>query len=185
MCHDPTEPRMQLLRDLLQACRAEFAESVRINAALDDKAQKTGALAGVFLAAGFAFLKPENVALLNTLGRWRAVAPLAASVLLLMICVAICLKVMWVSTMPAPPSVETLTKLIGNLAALPAAELTSQRLENDRRDTIGLWRLSLTSWVAKLRSKGRWLNAGQSCLALALGIITYLLIYLLHRGLWG
>lgn len=185
MCHDSTEPRMQLRRDLLQACRAEFAESVRINAALDDKAQKTGALAGVFLAAGFAFLKPENVTLLHTLGRWRAVAPLAAAVLLLMICVTICLRVMWVRVMPAPPSVETLTKLLENVAALPPAELTSQRLENDLRDTTGLWRLSLTSWVAKLRSKGRWLNAGQTCLALALGIITYLLIYLLYQGLWG
>ncbi|MGH9455182.1 MAG: hypothetical protein ACRD2O_14565 [Terriglobia bacterium] len=175
---------MQLLRDILQACRSEFAENARINAALDDKAQKTGALAGIFLAAGFAFLKPENVTLLNNSGRWQSLAPLAVAVLMLMICVVICLTVMWVRTMPATPAVESLMRSAESLLALPSGELTSQRLENDLRETIKIWQVSLESWLATVNSKGHWLNVGQTCLVIAMGSITYLLVYVLYRGVW-
>lgn len=44
-----------------QLAAETYKDNVRVAALLDDKAQKTGGLAGLFMAAAFGFLKPDSI----------------------------------------------------------------------------------------------------------------------------
>ena len=59
------------LKDTIKAAADTYKENGRVAALLDDKAQKAGGLAGVFLAAAFGFVKPaEGKALITSYGRF-------------------------------------------------------------------------------------------------------------------
>jgi hypothetical protein len=57
---DVLDFRRSVLQALVQTGSDNYKENARIAGVLDDKAQKTGAIAGAFLAAGLAFVKAEN-----------------------------------------------------------------------------------------------------------------------------
>jgi hypothetical protein len=102
--------RLEILKSLVEAGSERYKENVRINSLLEDKAQKTAGLAGVFLAAALAFIK------IDTLSAWpfnrlRILIPLGVAVVLLVCCIGFCLAVMWVRQIPGPPTFAALNQL--------------------------------------------------------------------------
>jgi hypothetical protein len=50
---------VEVIKDTVRLAEGRDAEAVQASARLDDKAQKTVTLAGLFLAAAFGFVKPD------------------------------------------------------------------------------------------------------------------------------
>lgn len=59
----PDDRRLEILADLLKTAERNFEAAAKHSATIDDKAQKTSALAGVLVA--FGFIKPEGLAALQ------------------------------------------------------------------------------------------------------------------------
>jgi hypothetical protein len=78
--------REGVLKDMLVLAAENYKEAMRIMGVLDGKAQKTGGVAGVFLAAGLAFLKPDTT--LGNLGGKAGLSLLALGIVLLLVSIA-------------------------------------------------------------------------------------------------
>src|SRR5437879_1327964 len=104
---DVSQFRFGVLQALVEVAGENYKENSRITNVLDDKAQKTGALAGAFLAAGFAFIKSENFGPNSPLNRLAGLAGLlllAFCIALLLLSTILALRTMWVRAVPPPMS---------------------------------------------------------------------------------
>ena len=102
------------------------------------EAQKTGAFAGVFLAAAFAFSKKDNISDLVSLTGYVGVSLLLLCGALFLASLALSLWVMWVRTSKMPPAPRQVYEVVD--AILDRGEEEDQdRRENHLRDQILLW----------------------------------------------
>lgn len=173
-----SEVRLGLLRDALSSCCETFKENTRISALLDDKAQKTGAVAGLFLAAAFGFAKKENIADLFTLLGYSGVALLAVGVFLFLSCVFACLRVMWVRSSSGPPAPQEIFDVTQTLLQIGGGTSEEMR-ENHLRDQIRAWLSILNVQKSVNESKARRLKAGQWILAIGMVLLSIILVLLL------
>src|SRR5258708_20532083 len=178
--------RCHLLEALVQTASDEYKENIRTAGTLDDKAQKTGATAGLFLAAGLAFIKTDNfgaAAPLNDLAGPSGLLLLAASIGLLLVSTSLSLRVMWVRLVPSPPFFNALEELTGDMLNLPEAELTLVRQENFLRDQSKGWKAPLEAQVALNGSKARNLRTSQVTLGLAIITVAILLLEMVTKAI--
>jgi len=170
--------------DLLKALVAHGAESykevVRVASLLEDKAQKTAALAGVFLAAGFGFIKQENLRVDSPLGGSSTLCLLAVALLLLVATVLVCLWVLWIRRQAAPIPMSEFREYVLELTSLQDAETTEDRQNRSRMDLASQWTAILDQQTATNLKKALRVRAAQCLLTLAiLAIATSLLLVLL------
>lgn len=96
----PEFTKINIVEDLLKTAERDFDATVKHAALIDDKAQKTSGLAGLFLAAAFGFVKPESLAVLRAqYGVWALVL-LFIALLPFVATVVICLRAMWLKDVP-------------------------------------------------------------------------------------
>jgi hypothetical protein len=165
------------LRAVVEAGAEGFKENIRINSLLEDKAQKTAGLAGIFLAAALAFIKVEN--LMNwPFNRYRVLIPLVISIVLLVCCIGFCLAVMWVRSMPGYPSLAALEKFRFDLSQLEDTELADYE-EGYWHDRAALWGSVLGKQFILIASKAARLRKAQVCLATAMSSVGLLLLFLI------
>ncbi len=133
-----SDQRIQLLSQALTVTTDVYKENARISALLDDKAQKTAGLAGIFLAAAFAFLRRDSLADLRDAGGSLGMVLLGAAVVLFLACVISSGQVMWVRKLRLPPDPNKILQVCDFLLADPN-RLTQDARESHVRDQIKSW----------------------------------------------
>lgn len=132
---------------------------------LDDKAQQTGGIAGLFLAAAFGFSKPETFVALGKKGSLWAWAVLFAIIAVLLVCLGCCLSVTWLRSTPMPIGLTVLQGLMNDLLEQDEARLDDTAQENYFRDRLRIWETIVEDRLHLNKNKARRLFAAQCCLA--------------------
>ena len=143
--------RLELLKDTLETAAENYKDNFRAFAVLDEKAQRTGMTAGVFLAAWFAFVRPGTVGSLTRSIGSEATNSLTGIVLLLMFCFLLSLLAMWVGTASPPLSLAHMTEMPDDLLHFSEAELATGMLEANYGERIAVW----TSVLATKKTSGQ------------------------------
>lgn len=174
--------KMELLKRLVDVGEVSYKENARIASVLDDKAQRTSTISGVFLAAGFAALKPETLAKLS--------GPVMLSLLsmvvaLLMLSVGACLVALWARRNPPPLSVADISSIAGDILALPEDRITPEVQTRVYLDQGRIWSACVAEQDKVNATKARLLKVAQVALALAILTAGMFLAVLFKRALLG
>jgi hypothetical protein len=172
-----SEFRSELLKRLVEVGEASYKESTRIAAVLDDKAQKTSTIAGVFLAAGFAALKPET---LTALSSRLLLTLLIVIVVLLMGSVGTSLVAMWVRRNAEPLSIADVSAIAVDVLALHEDELSIERQANVYLDQARVWSECVLAQDRLNARKATFLKSAQTALAAAMFAVGIFLAVLLN-----
>jgi hypothetical protein len=167
--------KLDLLKDALTIAPENYKDNVRIITGLDDKAQKMGTIAGVFLGVLLALVKPDQLStLLNLIGQ-AGVLVVTGVTLLLLVCIGLCLWCMWTKAIPPPLSMKHLTHIIESIDhSKPLAE---EVYYNER---IGIWKQCIETQVYVAKSKQHRVLGAQIALAIAMLLIAGMLLFLIH-----
>jgi hypothetical protein len=150
--------------------------SSRMGVKMDEKAQQTGAVAGLFLAAAFGFLKTDDLTKFLDVNGHIAAYLLIGTITLFMMCLAACLSVAWRTKTPAPLSLQTLSSLNDPLLNLDDAALSEEVQKNYFLDQLRVWEVIIASRNEVNRKKGVRLLVAQTLLATGMFSIAVLLI---------
>lgn len=165
---DFTEHRFKALERVWEACRKDYEEKGDIFIALDNKAQATISLAGIFIAAVFAFLRLQDPTALNQfIGRFEIVA-IASLIALLIAVVVLCLlalRVREVRTAPPPQQFFELTKDVLNLSP---EQVSVAHHEDLLKDLIATWTEVLDDGQRANAKKASWVQTAQLLVAIAM-----------------
>jgi hypothetical protein len=174
---DEADLRLKILNDSLVLCSDTYKENARIATVLEDKAQKTGAIAGLFLAAAFGFAKRDNLSDIIALAGNYGILLMVLCVLLFLMCVFTCLRVLWVHPSSGPPHPEHVFGVVNALLAL-GVPLAGGVSENHLRDQISAWLPALATQQNVNSMKAGRLLVGQKILAAGMGVLVIVLILL-------
>lgn len=174
--------RRELLNDALTVASENYKDNVRIFANLDDKAQKIGTIAGVFLGALFAFIKPDTVGSLTRNIGSRGVGNLTGIVLLLILCIVLCLLAMWVGKIAPPVTLGHMTILTNDLLRLTEAELTEDIQEGYCGERLAVWTTCIEEQGKVASRKMILVFLAQGVLAVAVLWVAFMLLDLLHAA---
>ncbi|HTD22056.1 MAG TPA: hypothetical protein VK738_05350 [Terriglobales bacterium] len=178
MSFDARQFQLEMLKSLVEVGVDSYKENVRINSLLEDKAQKTAGLAGVFLAAALAFMKVDTLSVWP-FNRLRILIPLSLAIVLLVCCVGFCLAVMWVRRLPGLPLFSSLNKLKTDLWTIESTALEAYE-QGYWGDRAMLWQQVVTAQSPVITSKARWLLIAQIALASAMFVVAILLLFLIE-----
>lgn len=168
--------RLEILKSLVECGSERYKENIRVNSLLEDKAQKTAGLAGVFLAAALAFIKVDTLSVWP-FNRLRILIPLAAAVALLVCCIGFCLAVMWVRAIAGPPTFQALDQLKTDLWTINTGLEPYE--EGYWGERAALWQNVVDDQSALINSKAKRLLIGQLTLASAMLAVALLLFSLI------
>ena len=171
--------KLDLLKRLVEVGELSYKENVRIASVLDDKAQRTSTIAGIFLAAGFAALKPETLA---TLSGPVLVVLLSVAVALLILSVGASLLAMWARTNAPPLSVEDISSMTRDVLVLPDVRITADLEARTYLDQGRIWSSCVAAQDEVNAKKARLLRFAQITVALAIATIGLFLGVLLKRA---
>jgi hypothetical protein len=175
--------RLEILKDANAWAESLDKTTADLTARLDDKAQQTGGMAGLFLAAAFGFIKPESLAAaFHGSNRWAAML-LMAIILIFLLCLAACLSVNWLQKAPVSLSLEAVTSANNDMLHLPPEVLTDQVQENYYRDRLALWKTVLDRRTVVNRHKALRLGIAQGLLALGMLAVSILLLMVIRSML--
>jgi hypothetical protein len=111
-----------MLSDALSASVEMFKENARVIALIEDKTQKAATLAGIFLAAAFAFLRKAELQDLFALEEWIGLLMLSAVIALMLACVLVSGYTLYARHMLTPPDpTEILRRAELRLRAAPVS----------------------------------------------------------------
>lgn len=164
--------RQRVASDLLETLKAEYKESSETWRALEGKAQGTVAIAGVFLAAVFAFVREAGVAdgpLAERLGIGASALALVAAV----ICAVVTLKI---RRIPAPPLGLRLQNDFKHLLKVTDPHALRLHLENFVMDQARRWAEVNVEIAATNERKGKLLVSAQLLTAVAAVIVAGLVV---------
>ena len=170
--------RLDILKSTLDWAQKLDETTSAVTVRLDDKAQQTGAMAGIFLAAAFGFVKPENISTGSNRG---AAILLAGIIIVFLLCLAACLSVTWLRNAPLPLSLTTVSGFNDDLLDLPLKEMTEDRQESYYRDQISLWKRILEQRTGLNRDKAHRLLIAQALLAAGMLEVSVLLFQVVHH----
>ncbi len=182
--------RLDLLRETTAWAETLEDYGTKATSRLDDKAQQTGGLAGLFLAAAFGFLKPDSFALPPGHLRTAAFCLLFAIVLIFVLCIGACLTVTWLRQTPVPIALDVVMGLQEGVLDLQDHQLTDAIQENTYYDRLRIWADILSKRTALNQMKARRLLVAQSLLALGIFLCAALLTcavssMILPHGIYG
>lgn len=160
--------RLDLLKEAVAWAETSYETASKITARLEDKAQQTGGVAGLFLAAAFGFLKPEKVAGAANMSNGLTAFLLINVVVVFLLCLAACLSVFWLQNAPIPLSLPLLMGMNDDLLRLPADRLDDEVQENYYRDRLKVWQNLLDERTDLNKDKARKLGIAQTLLAIGM-----------------
>jgi hypothetical protein len=170
---------LDLLKDTLATALENYKDNARVLSAFDDKAQKMGAIAGLFLAVPFAFAKPADMRTLSTTVGTFGMRTLLVAIASFMACIVLCLAAMWVGTIDAPLDLETSRRLVEDLVPLLPGRPEDQRIENHFRDKLNIWQECITSQRKIIDRKSLYTILAQVVLSFGILSIAALLFHLI------
>jgi hypothetical protein len=175
--------RSDAVKGTVQFAFDTYKDNERISTLLDDKAQKVGSLASVFLAAAFGFIKLND---LNTLGssfgRYLGIV-FIVTVATFIVCLGTCLSVMWVRTLPSPVDISVLSQMHLDISALSSEEITDSMEHNFFYEMLQLWQPVLDGQSAINSIKGYRLRWAQVLAAAGMLFVATLLVAVIFRTL--
>jgi hypothetical protein len=172
---------MQLF--LLSYAADGYKEAVRVAALIEDKAQKTAALAGVFLAAGLGFIKPENLVESSPLGGSWILFFLAVAIVGLIVTILTCLTVLWVREQAAPIPLTEMKEMFSDVNSLEDAGLTAEARLGLRVEIVKRWNNILEKQAKTNRSKALGVIAAQTVLTISISLVALALVIVLFGTL--
>ncbi|MCU1329935.1 MAG: hypothetical protein JWN34_5305 [Bryobacterales bacterium] len=162
-------PKTDILDGLLAVAEREFDATVKHFALIEDKAQKTSGLAGLFLAAAFGFMKPESLSALRQQYGLVALGLLFLALLLFVVTVVLCLRAMWLKDVPmAGVSLES-QGMAAELVLQIGDELDEEMIFAFKSNELDIWRATITERVTANAAKTPLVQWAQW--ALTLGIL--------------
>ncbi len=171
---------MSFKLDILAATveRAEKFDDIcsSVGRKLEEKAQQTGGMAGLFLAAAFGFLKPDDLSKVLVANGRSAGYLLIATIVIFLACLAACLSVSWLRKAPTPVTLATLSSLNNDLLQLGDEELSEEVRKRYFLDQLHLWESIISIRQQMNRQKAIRLLCAQSLLASGMFLIAILLI---------
>lgn len=162
----PTIDPVELLRISLDSYKEEYRDLMDTWKSLDSKAQGCGGLAGIFLAAGFAWARQMTTTIPST-ERFA----LAVSLIVLVGSVLCAVLALQIRTVPAPPLGDATGALVRDLLKARKPKEAPARLAAFHHDQIGLWKKVNEQVDAKNASKARWTLYSQAALLCASVIV--------------
>ncbi len=170
--------RLEMLQESVKWAETLYDAANKLSARLEDKAQQSATMAGLFLAAAFGFLKPDNSALA---GSHRLVAALLTfTVVIFLLCLAGCLSVTWLRPAPMPMNLQVLRALNEDLLQFPEHKMTDSMKENYLRDRLSIWAAILDNRATVNRDKAFRLKIAQALLAIGMLTVGILLFFVIH-----
>jgi hypothetical protein len=167
--------KLDLLKDTLAIAPENYKDNVRIITGLDDKAQKMGTIAGVFLGLFLTLVKPDQISnMLGLIGR-TGIWVVTALTLTLLACIGLCLWCMWTKVIPPPLSMGHLKYIAESVA--PDQDVGEEDYVKER---IAIWQSCIKGQDEVAQSKRNRVFWAQVTLALAMVLIAGLLFYLMH-----
>lgn len=163
--------RQQLLESVLKACENEYKDLVDTWRVLESKAQALSSVAGIFIAATFAFARE-----LQTSAPTSFRVALMAAVALLLLATAAGVAVLFVSSVKTPVTSAELGRMIDEVLPLMRDGEELERYGNLLRDQARVWYQAIESLKAANARKSRFLLVGQSLLLGAAGLVSGLVI---------
>jgi hypothetical protein len=177
--------KFELLNDALLVAGENYKDNARVFANLDDKAQKMGAIAGIFLGAFLALLKPDTLLLLMRTTGPRGMWILTGVILLLISCVLICLAAMWVGRFPPPLSFGHMEQLTRDLFRLGESGITDEVKEGYAAEKLAVWKKCILAQEKVAVRKMKLVFTAQAVLVAAMLAISAMLILIIHfSGIW-
>jgi uncharacterized membrane protein len=171
---------LTIAKDACKSAEAQYDDYYRSFVGLDGKAQAAGTVAGVVLAALFAYVNASHsVSISNP-------PPIASHILLIGCAVgALLTVVVSVISMRVRDAVmpfaatEQITEA-EDLAALPAAEISSERVLRYYRGRLNHSKLALGDMSKHISIKGRWTLGTQIILIVTLAILLALFLVIIQ-----
>jgi hypothetical protein len=160
----------------LDAYREEYRDLSETWRSLDAKAQGTGAIAGIFLAAIFAWVR-ELPTWFGSTERRLVVAGIA-SLILSIIATVLALLIQRVA---APPLGDATGEMVRDIVAKQRAEELPDRVVALCNDQIDLWKESNADMTRVSESKALRIGIAQAALMLAAVLVSILAIVVVVR----
>jgi hypothetical protein len=170
--------KLDLLRDTLDIAPENYKDNVRIIASLDDKAQKMGAIAGVFLGVLLAIVRPDQLSILVNLIGEKGIWAFTVVTFLLMVCVGICLWCIWTQKISPPLSLGHMTQITSDIHKGTDLPADAQQLYYKER--IGIWKDCIDAQTKVIEKKQTRVNWAQSILAGAMLLFALMLLFQVH-----
>jgi hypothetical protein len=172
--------RLDIFKDAIAVASENYKDNVRIFASLDDKAQKMGGIAGLFLGVLLALVKPDQMGTLLTAIGTTGVWVLTSVILLLITCVIFSLWCMWTGRISAPLSLGHMKMIVDNLAE--ESELDEKAQETYCKERIAIWKTCIEDQT-KVAIRKHWrLLAAQIVLLIAILLVAGMLLYLINTS---
>ena len=175
--------QLDILKGALQYVLDTYKDNVQSARQLDDKAQKTGAFAGIFVAASFGYLKPNDIgSLMNAAGQGSEIVLFLALTLFLS-CVASCLAVMWARRMPAPLLPDVIQTINDDVLKMQPGEVSGAFQQAYIKMQLTIWMPIIEMQTAINRSKGHRVLMAQILLGAGMICVTALVLRIVHPDL--
>ncbi|MGB7624774.1 MAG: hypothetical protein WBN92_20700 [Terriglobia bacterium] len=177
----PDEPneKIDLLRLGLDSYRDEYRELCNQWQNLDTKAQGTGAIAGIFLAAAVAWSRNMSDPITRLEG-----GLLVSTVATLVFSIVLTVFAMRIRTITAPPLGDSTTEMVKDLTQINVTGEIKERIPRFLQDQISLWRDCNEETQKQNLSKARKIWCAQITLLIAACLVSVLLGVTLVRSLF-
>lgn len=157
----------KLLEGVLKAYENEYKDLNDTWRMLESKAQALASVAGIFIAATFAFARDLQAAAPTS---FRLALILA--VLLLLLATVAGVAVLFVSSVQTPVGGAELARMVDDVSPLMRDGEALERYCNLLRDQARVWSQAIASLKVANARKSRFLRLGQSLLLGAAGLVT-------------
>lgn len=146
----------------LEAYREEYRDLSETWKHLDTKAQSMGAIAGIFLAAAFAWARdvPSGIGDLSR-------GLLAGSIALLVATIVLAVFALLIRQVAAPPLGDETADMVQDILEKQKVDEAAQRLRGLYNDQMTAWKDTNTDTAEHNRSKAGLVAIGQTALVLA------------------
>jgi hypothetical protein len=175
--------KLELLKDGLTIAAENYKDNGRMLALFDDKAQKLGTIAGLFLSVPFALIKPDTISTLRNSIGLSGMFVLAGVIVLFVSCVVLCLVSMRVGRIPAPLSLTDAMSFTRELVQLPENSLTDEIQQRYCHEKLRIWADCIHGQDTVASRKWNVLFAAQLVLGIAIGTIGLLLLQFVFAAL--
>ncbi len=170
--------KLDLLRDTLAVAPENYKDNVRIISGLDDKAQKMGTIAGIFLGVFLALVKPDQLSnLLGLIGQ-TGIWVVTSVTILLMVCIGLCLWCMWTEKIPPPLSLGHMTVISKHIHQ--GHDLDEDSQQAYAKERIAIWQSCIEAQGRVAAAKQKRVLWAQILLAAAMILVACMLLYLIH-----
>jgi len=170
--------RFDVLKESVEWAEGLYEVAQKLSIRLEDKAQQTSTMAGLFLAAAFGFLKPDNAVLIGS-HRW-VTGLMTFAVVMFLLCLGCCLSVTWLRPGPMPLGLKVLSEVNEDLLKRSEEELTDRYKENYLRDRLNLWDDIINKRTRVNEDKALRLRIAQTLLAVGMSTVGILLFIVIR-----